>query len=161
MNELELREAIENLEVQIDQGMLTCRHLKSSDWDTLKSWWREWPEWKSPPARDFLPDNGKGGLMIEKDGLPIVAGFLYQTNSKGILLEWIISNPKYREDDRGEAVEMLIIEAEKYSKELGFLYMFTIGRQKNLIDKHKKLGWSVDEKPSHEITKVITSNIKK
>ena len=84
-----------------------------------------------------------------------------QTNSKGILLEWIVSNPDYREEDRSEAVEKLIVEAEKSSKEMGYIYMFTIGRQKNLIAKHKKLGWFVDEKPSHEITKVITSNIKK
>ncbi len=60
---------------------LNIRKLKESDWDTLCSWWDEWPEWQNPP-RDFLPDNGTGGLMVEKD-VPIVAGFIYYTNSKG------------------------------------------------------------------------------
>ena len=41
---------------------LNIRKLKESDWETLCSWWDEWPEWQNPP-RDFLPDNGKGGLM--------------------------------------------------------------------------------------------------
>ena len=34
-------------------------------------------------------------------------------------------------------------------------YMFTIGRNMSLINIHKKLNWTVDEKPSHEITKKI------
>lgn len=160
MNEKELLKEIKDMTTQLNNNKLVCRVLKESDWGTLVSWWEAWPGWPTPP-RDFLPDNGKGGLMIEKNGDPIVAGFLYQTNSKGILLEWIVSNPEYKEEDRNDAVEMLIIEAEQSAKRMGYVYMFTIGRQKNLIAKHKKLGWFVDDKPSHEITKVITSNIKK
>ena len=89
---------------------LNIRKLKESDWDTLCSWWDEWPEWQSPP-RDFLPNNGAGGLMVEKD-VPIVAGFIYYTNSKAALLEGIISNPNYREADRKQAIAILINAAE-------------------------------------------------
>ena len=160
MDEKELLKEIEDMTAQLNNNKLVCRILEEGDWETLVSWWESWPDWPVPP-RDFLPDNGKGGLMIEKDGKPIVAGFLYQTNSKGVLLEWIVSNPDYKEQDRSDAVEMLIVEAEKSAEKMGYIYMFTIGRQKNLIAKHKKLGWIVDDKPSHEITKVITSNIKK
>ena len=78
---------------------LNIRRLKETDWDTLVSWWSTWPEWENPP-QDFLPDNGKGGFMVEKNNTPIVAGFLYLTNSKGVLLEWIVSNPEYRDKDR-------------------------------------------------------------
>jgi hypothetical protein len=93
--------------------------------------------------------------MVEKNNKPIVAGFIYQTNSKGILLEWIISNPNYKEDDRQQAIELLILGAENVAKELGFKYMFSIGRSKSLIKLHKEMGWTVDEKPSYEITKKI------
>lgn len=157
MNEKELLEEIDGLDAKINDNKLLCRLLTEDDWETLDSWWKAWPEWTTPP-KDFLPDNGKGGLMIEKNKEPIVAGFLYQTNSKGVLLEWIVSSPTYRDDDRNEAVEKLIIEAERSAKQMGFKYMFTIGRHKNLIEKHKKLGWAVDEKPSHEITKVVGKN---
>ena len=85
----------------------------------------------------------------------IVAGFVYITNSKAVLLEWIISNPEYKEDDRGVAITCLINEIEKIIKDWGYKYIFSIGRTKALIDKHKELGWSVDDTPSYEIVKVL------
>ena len=80
---------------------------------------------------------------------------MYKTNSKGVLLEWIISNPNYKEEDRQVAIELLINGAENVSKELGYKYMFSIGRNKHLIETHKKLKWRVDKKPSHELIKTI------
>jgi len=133
---------------------LNIRMLKDSDWNTLVEWWSAWPEWPVPP-KDFLPDNGKGGFMVEKQNQPIVAGFLYITNSKGALLEWIISNPKYRENDRDKAIELLIQGAENVCKKQGIKYIFSIGRNKHLINTHKKLGYTIDSKPSYEITKKI------
>lgn len=133
---------------------LNIRRLRESDWETLVQWWNEWPKWITPP-KDFLPDNGIGGLMVEKNDLPIVAGFIYFTNSKGALLELIISNPKYKERDRKEAIELLIMGAEEVCKAQGFKYMFTVSRNKHLIETHKKLNWVVDKYPSYEITKKI------
>ena len=130
------------------------RKLTENDWDTLVSWWDAWPSWVNPP-KDFLPDNGTGGLIIEKNNIPIVAGFLYFTNSAAVLLEWIISNPKYKEKDRKEAIETLIESAEIFCKNNNKKYMFSIGRNKSLINIHKKLNWSIDEKASYEITKKI------
>mgnify|MGYP003642336007 CR=1 FL=1 len=133
---------------------LNIRMLKDSDWNTLVEWWDAWPNWVNPP-RSFLPDNGKGGFMVEKESQPIVAGFLYTTNSKAALLEWIVSNPKYKEDDREKAIELLIEGAENVCKEQGIKHIFSIGRNKSLINTHKKLGYQVDDKPSYEITKII------
>ena len=131
---------------------LKSRLLKDSDWETLCQWWESWPKWVNPP-KSFLPDNGKGGLMVEKDGKPIVAGFLYITNSDAVLLEWIVSDPEYRGKDRKEALELLITTAELTCKGLGKKHVFTIGRNKHLIETHKKLGWTVDPDPSYEIIK--------
>jgi len=133
---------------------LNIRRLEDSDWDTLVSWWDAWPDWVALP-RDFLPDNGKGGFMVEKNNTPIIAGFLYTTNSKVVLLEWIISNPDYKEIDRQDAIELLINGAENVSKESGYKYMFSIVRNKHLIETHKKLNWKVDSKSSHELVKII------
>tara|TARA_R100000656_G_scaffold20193_1_gene18214 strand:+ start:219 stop:629 length:411 start_codon:yes stop_codon:yes gene_type:complete len=133
---------------------LNIRRLEDSDWDTLVSWWDAWPDWVALP-RDFLPDNGKGGFMVEKNNIPIVAGFLYTTNSKVVLLEWIISNPDYKEIDRQNAIELLINGAENVSKASGYKYMFSIVRNKHLIATHKKLKWKVDSKSSHELVKII------
>jgi|TARA_R110002074_G_scaffold175271_5_gene338502 hypothetical protein len=134
---------------------LNIRKLVENDWDTLVSWWMEWKYWKVAPPKDFLPDNGTGGFMVEKDGQPIVSGFLYFTNSQGVLLEWIVSNPEYKDNDRKEAVELLITTAEEFVRQSGKSYIFSIGRNASLIETHKKLGYSVDPKPSHEIIKKI------
>ena len=133
---------------------MKLRTLTEQDWDTLCNWWEAWPKWVNPP-KSFLPDNGKGGFMVEKEGKPICAGFIYLTNSDAVLLEWIVSDPEYRENDRKDALELLITGAEAACKEIGKKHMFTIGRNKHLIDTHKKLGWSVDPDPSYEIVKKI------
>tara|TARA_R100000935_G_scaffold14267_2_gene28592 strand:+ start:1323 stop:1733 length:411 start_codon:yes stop_codon:yes gene_type:complete len=133
---------------------LKVRTLTDNDWDTLCKWWESWPEWVNPP-KSFLPDNGKGGFMVEKNNRPICAGFIYMTNSDAVLLEWIVSDPEYRDNDRKQALELLISSAEAACKEIGKVHMFTIGRNKHLIDIHKKLGWTVDTDPSYEIIKNI------
>jgi len=133
---------------------LNIRKLNNTDYNTLVKWWNGWKEW-NPPPKELLPDNGTGGFIVEKNNKPIVAGFIYSTNSKAALLEWIVSDPEYREDDREMAIELLITASENVCKDMGYKYMFTIGRNKNLINTHKKLKWNVDEKPSHEIVKII------
>jgi len=133
---------------------LNIRKLNEDDWDILTKWWDAWPEWVTP-GREFLPEDGKSGLMVEKNGEPVMAGFLYFTNSKAVLLEWIISDPEYRDNDRKDALELLITTSETYCKNLGFKYMFSIGRNEQLMETHKKLGWEVDSKPSHEIVKTL------
>tara|TARA_R100001377_G_C3129592_1_gene88845 strand:+ start:138 stop:602 length:465 start_codon:yes stop_codon:yes gene_type:complete len=154
MDEKELNKEIEALSNTIKTKDFFTRKLRESDWDTLVKWWDSWPEWQAP-ARNFLPDNATGGLMVEKNGVPIVAGFIYETNSAGVLFEWVVSNPDYREKDRQDAIEKLLIDAENKIKEMGYNYIFSIGRSKSLIKTHKKLGWHVDDSPSHEILKKL------
>jgi|TARA_B100001094_G_scaffold148503_1_gene143805 hypothetical protein len=130
------------------------RKLTENDYPLLVSWWKKW-KWPVLP-KEFLPNNGTGGYMVEKNSIQIVAGFTYLTsNSKVAWLEWIISNPDYKEKDRDEAVETLIITSEEVCRKLGYNFMFSIGRNQNLINKHKKLGWSVDNTRSHELVKKI------
>jgi len=132
---------------------LNARKLINTDYNVLVDWWKWW-RWPSIP-KNFLPDNGTGGIMIQKENIPIVAGFIYYTNSDAVFVEWIISNPKYKDNDRKEAIEMLLNTIEAICKEQGKKYMFSIGRNQNLINTHKKLGWDVDNKPSYEIAKKI------
>ncbi len=133
---------------------MNIRRLTDKDWDTLVSWWSNWPKWQAP-VKDFLPEDGKGGLIVEKDNKPIVAGFIYLTNYKTALLEWIVSNPKYREADRKQAIELLITGAENLVKSLDYKYLFAVMQHKGLIETHEKLGWNKDNKPSYELTKVL------
>jgi hypothetical protein len=130
---------------------LNIRKLKKEDLKVAEKWWESWPKWKSP-SLDFLPDTG---IVVEKNNLPVVIGFIYLTNAKVALLEWIISDPEYRENDRDSLIELLIEGAENMVKHLEYKYLFSVCQHEKLIDKHKKLGWVIDKSPSHEMTKIL------
>ena len=132
---------------------MNTRTLTESDWETLSDWWKAW-KWPVM-AKDMLPDNGTGGIMVENEGENIVAGFLYWSNSKLVWLDWIISNPKVSRDIRQEAIKKLILTAEHMTKEAGSKYMMSISRSNSLLKTHEQMGWNVDKTPSHEMIKVI------
>eukprot|EP01050_Picozoa_sp_SAG11_P037920 SAG11_NODE_15206_length_585_cov_1.479424_2_plen_83_part_01 len=76
--------------------------LQHEDYDNiLKGWWKDWG-WEAP-SRDFLPQDGQGGIMVWDGDTPVCAGFLYNTNSKVAWVDWIISNKEYKES-RKEAL---------------------------------------------------------
>lgn len=132
---------------------LTTRALQEKDWEILPQWWEKW-KWPAV-SRDMLPMNGLGGLMIHKEDTLIAAGFLYLSNSKVVWLDWIISNPEYKESDRKEALVLLINGLEEVAKQQGYDIVISIARNKSLINTHKNLGYTVDENPSYEISKKI------
>ena len=132
---------------------MNTRTLTKSDWETLSDWWKAW-KWPVM-AKDMLPDNGTGGIMVENEGENIVAGFLYWSNSKLVWLDWIISNPKVSRDIRQEAIKKLILTAEHMTKQAGSKYMMSISRSNSLLKTHEQMGWNVDKTPSHEMVKVI------
>ena len=132
---------------------LVFRPLVKEDYDIICDWWKKW-EWPVI-GKDFLPQDGLGGFMVEKNKKPIVAGFVFLTNSKGAWFDPIVSDPDYREDDRDSAVEQLIDGVQQFCINMGVRCIFHIGRNKGLMNKFNKLGWHVDKTPSYEIVKVI------
>ena len=132
---------------------MNTRTLTGSDYEILSDWWKAWG-WPVM-AKDMLPDNGTGGIMVENEGENIVAGFLYWSNSKLVWLDWIISNPDADKKIRKQAIEMLILTAEQMVKDAGSKYIMSISRSNSLLKIHEKIGWSIDKTPSHEMIKVI------
>lgn len=132
---------------------LETRVLQESDWETMCSWWKWW-RWPSM-NKEILPMNGTGGIMVYKGDTPIVVGFLYLTNSKAAWLDWIVSNPSYKESDRKEAIMLLIKTLEEIGKKQGYNVIISITRSKSLINIHRELNYTIDENPSHEISKKI------
>lgn len=131
---------------------LKSRKIQQEDWDMLASWWEghKWPV----PARDSLPENGSGGIIIEENKEPVIAGFIYQTNSKGCWLEYIISKPNYKKD-RSHLIDKLVQIAEEAALLLGFKYMLFIGKSNGIRKSLKKHGWLEDSEPSYENMKKI------
>jgi len=132
---------------------LTVRALQESDWGTLQEWWVKW-NWPTV-TKEMLPLNGCGGLIVYKGDIPIVAGFLYLTNSNIAWMEWIISNKDYKEKDRKEALKTLILGLEDIALSVSKDIIFSVSKSKSLINIHKELGYTIDENPSYEISKKL------
>lgn len=132
---------------------LKARTLLKQDYNMLEKWWLGWG-WPVV-SKDILPDNGTGGVMIEHEGKPIVAGFIYWSNSGMCWFDWVISDPKGNKRARPFAVKFLIETVEKMVKDAGKKCIMSISRSNSLLKIHKKLGWTIDKTPSHEMIKRI------
>jgi len=116
------------------------RYLNENDYDMLCDWWKAW-RWTAPP-RDFLPENGMGGLIVEKNGIPVVAGFVYFTNSAIAWSEFIVSNFEYKDKDRKEAIKILIFELSELAKRKGSKYIYTVVKNQSLKNTYEEMGYS-------------------
>ena len=133
---------------------MEVRFLNDDDYNKLSSWWKDW-RWTPPPA-DMLPQNGKGGVMVHKDGIEICAGFVYFTNSKTAWIEFIVSNFHYREDDRHEALEFLINVLIEMVKDTGdFKYIYTSLKSKSLIDRYSNCGFQKGDRNCQEMVRIL------
>ena len=132
---------------------LQVRTLRESDWEIMSAWWKAWgwPEM----SKDLMPLNGLGGIIVEKEDIPIASGYLYLTNAKVAWTEWIVSDPNYRQEDRGDALKMIVNGLEDIAIASGYKIILSVGRNKGLLNIHKELGYTVDDSPSYEISKKI------
>lgn len=119
--------------------MFNVRILNDLDYETLCEWWR-WHRFPAPP-KDYLPENGCGGIMVSKDGENICTGFLFLNNSKIAWCEYIVSNPNYRENDRKEAIEYLITVLCDVARNKGYKAVFTSLKNENLINRYEAAGF--------------------
>jgi len=132
------------------------RPLNLDDYNTyLVKWWEDWG-WKAPP-KDFLPDDGKGGMMIlDRDGTPICAGFVYMTNSKVAWVDWIISNKKYRKKPhRTNAIGLLIETLTNLCSSLDAEYCYALIKHKGLQSTYEKLGYTKADSYTVEMIKKL------
>lgn len=130
--------------------MFKVRLLTDEDYPVLENWWKFF-RFPAPP-KEYLPLDGKGGIIITKDGIDICAGFIFFTNSKMAWLEYIVSNPEYREKDRKDAIQSVITELTEIAKRQGFKAVFTSLKHSNLIKHYEACGYS---KGSNNTTEMI------
>jgi hypothetical protein len=132
---------------------LNIRALNSSDYDDiLVKWWNQWG-W-TPPNRDFLPDEGQGGLLVYDGDIPICAGFIYKTNSKVSWVDWIISNKEYREKPmRHEAIKLLVASLTVMTEDSGSKYAYALIKSKSLIATYESLGYVKGDSYTGEMIK--------
>ncbi len=131
------------------------RPLNENDYDTILSeWWRSWG-WE-PVERDFLPDDGKGGLIVFDGEEPVCAGYIYTTNSKVAWVDWIISSESYRKKpQRRDAIKLLIETLTNICRNTGHKYSYALIKNRSLIGVYEDLGYEKGDNYSSEMIKVL------
>ena len=139
----------------MNNSKLTSRKIKEEDWSILEEWWSGWPDSLAPP-KDSLPGNGTDGIIIEDNGKPVIAGFIYQTNSKLAMLEGLISDPNYKDrKKRDVAVHTLLLCLQEAAKIMGYKYIFGMTENKRITNLRTKFGWCLNAKPNYVLTKIL------
>jgi len=118
------------------------RTFKEGDYEMCCEWWKWW--WKDIPVKKELLPSNETCFIIESNGTPVAAGFLYRVENPllGYGPTWVVSNPEYREKDRRKLLEFLITCIEKEAKETyGMVQLFTVCGNRFMQDIHKKLNW--------------------
>lgn len=131
------------------------RPLNEKDYDDLLvSWWKDWG-WE-PPKRDFLPEDGKGGILVMDGDEPVCAGFLYVTNSKVAWVDWIVSNKQYRKKpERSQAISFLVETLTNICKSTGHMYSYALIKHPGLASTYEKLGYVKGDGRINEMIKLL------
>jgi hypothetical protein len=131
----------------------SVRFLKEGDYEAMLPWFKWW-RFPAPP-KDMLPENGLGGVMVKTSDIDVCAGFLYFTNSKTVWIEFVVSNPEYREKDRVEAVRELLIQLKTIAKGKGMKYAFMSVKNEWLIKHLESVGFIAGSKNTSEMFAVL------
>ncbi len=149
--------------------MLQVRKLMESDWEILNVWWSQFgqsPWVDGDTFRDIMPGafqvgeydkkrRGMGGFMVCKDGEPVAAMWLYIGNGPCAVPTAAISDPYYRDNDRKEALQLLVNFTTDFAKDLGFKYTFAWAEEGFMLDYYLKAGYKKFAKPAYELIKKL------
>lgn len=125
------------------------RYIEQSDYEMLIDWWKFW-KFPAPPI-EMLPDSG---VIVNKDGVDICAGFIYFTNSKTCWIEFIVSNPNVRQkEDRREAITSVIDILCSVGKNNGYTIAYTSLKNESLQNKYLECGFIEGSKNCNEYIK--------
>ena len=128
---------------------MTIRDITKEDYKVIDSWYLE--RNISVPALKFLPESGLGGLILEKEK-PIAAAYVYTTNSKLGYIDFLISDPNYKEEDRYDIILELFKELTQKAYDLGCEMVWAQSSIKGVTKRCQEIGWTVWDEPQTIIT---------
>ena len=141
---------------------INFRSFKQGDYETCCEWWKWW--WKrsglNPVKRAFLPKDERC-FIIEKNNIPIACYFLFIMEPH--IVGWttyLVSNPKYKEEDRRDLIKLLIQNVEKEAEKYGIMQLFTVCGDSHMSRIHDSLDWIMIP-VEHEGFKYLTNNFTK
>ena len=119
---------------------INIRKIELKDYEFINKWWVK--QGFKIPNKDILPNEGFGGIIIEKEK-PIAAAYVYLTNSRMGYIDNLISDPKYVSKDRFDVIANLMAACKKMAEDVGCLDIWAITNNKGILKRCKKLGYNV------------------
>ncbi len=112
------------------------RFFTEDDYAMICSWWESW-KWQPIPITS-LP---KTGIIVSNGGVDVCAAFLYKSDSAICWLEWFISNPQAKREQRKGSIEYLIDVSADVAREYGFSMILCSLKHENLMRKVEDAGF--------------------
>ena len=107
-----------------------------SDYATVCGWWDEWG-WPRIP-QSSLP---RIGAITEA-----ACAWLYQTDSDCALIEWYITNPRLRKNERKGIIEPIVEQLCKTAKTLGYSNVISMVRNPHLLKTLNGVGFAPEDR---------------
>ena len=127
------------------------REYSPKDYPMLARWWQAhgWPG----VSQAILP---KLGLILEDNGAPVVAGFVYMDNSVGVaFLEWVVGSPNASGKQIVAGIGHLIEFACRRVKEMGYGVLLTACKQDALVRLYEKNGFEKTDDGLTHLVKIL------
>lgn len=124
-----------------------CQLVKSrlfdfdKDYDIVRSWYEK--QGLEIPDRYQYPPTG---IMVEKAGVPVCCGWIYQTDSVVCVFTFPIADIEADKETRNAALYHLIESAKFTAKKLGFQNIFCPINNKVFLARLKKAGFKIHER---------------
>jgi hypothetical protein len=115
---------------------ITARLVESSDLAILADWWGFYHKTEYPV--DLLSDIG---IAVTRNGEPVAAGFLYETNSKMCFSDFCIVNPELPKKERDLAIKTLMYGIVRLAGVRGYKAIFVHARIPKLKARLSDFGF--------------------
>ena len=122
-------------------GLVARKFDLSKDYVTLRKWWCAHNSF--PPKGEHLSTTG---VVVEVEGKPVCAGFLYNTDSKIGVFEFVVSDPEADKKIRCNALNCLIKSIQEIAKRREYSLIYTSVNIGAYISKLKDAGFLVVDK---------------
>lgn len=126
--------------------MVTVRKFDfTTDYDIISKWWTEHGSYA--PMLEHLPPTG---IMVEIEDVPACAGFLYNTDAKICVIEFIVCNPQLDKQRRDETLNRLVIVLRDLAIEYGYTAIYNSTGIPKLVGRLKSAGFvEADKNQTH------------
>lgn len=116
----------------------------TKDYAIIQQWWTAHGSFAPKP--EHLSSTG---IIIEAD-IPLCAGWLYNTDSKICVFEFVVSNPNVEKHLRDAALTLLIEEIKKLASNRGYELIYSSVKGMKYINRLQAAGFVVaDEGQTH------------